>query len=205
VSYRDDMGNGKRPRAWSVAGAARFAREARIATVRHQRTAPVARMWEMANLQSAYQMHLAHLGSPEAAWGQLFGGLGYAGRFAAGWEEAVSIFMADEARYLADADLYVLTPQMCDTVIPAALNLTVDDLTLIDAGDLPRARVANSETPAQAVRLPLQKALEFDGQLAETIRYYRSPGRIPVAEDRGRHSSQQPHRCGYALDREPDG
>jgi hypothetical protein len=34
-------------------------REARIATVRHQRTAPVARMWEVANLQSACQMHLA--------------------------------------------------------------------------------------------------------------------------------------------------
>src|SRR5580704_2170766 len=111
------MGIGKKPRAWSVAGAARFAREARIATVRHLRTAPIARTWELVSLQSAFHMHLAHMGSPEAAWGQLFGGLGYSGRFAPGWEEAVSIVVADEARYLAEADLYVLTPQMCDTVI----------------------------------------------------------------------------------------
>lgn len=60
-----------------MAGAARFAREARIATVRHLQTAPIAQMWELVSLQSAYQMHLAHLGSPEAAWGQLFGGLGF--------------------------------------------------------------------------------------------------------------------------------
>ena len=174
------MGSGKRPRAWSVAGAARFARGARIATVRHQRTAAVARMWEMASLQSAYQVYLAHLGSPEAAWGQLFGGLGYAGRFAAGWEEAVSIFMADEARYLADADLYVLTPQMCDTVITAALTLTVDDLTLIDAGDLP--------SPGGLVVLPHPVIVRaVTGDLGDDRAFsWRSPMQLQAVTDDGR-------------------
>ena len=36
--------------------------------------------------------------------------------------------LADEARYLADADLYVLTPQMLDVVIAAAQSLTFADL-----------------------------------------------------------------------------
>jgi hypothetical protein len=44
--------------------------------------------------------------------------------------------LADEARYLAAADLYVLTPQMCDVVVAAALSLTVHDLELMDADDL---------------------------------------------------------------------
>jgi hypothetical protein len=137
-------------------------------------------MWEMANLQSAYQVHLAHLGSPEAAWGQLFGGLGYAGRFAAGWEEAVSIFMADEARYLADADLYVLTPQMCDTVIAAALTLTVDDLTLIDAGDLP--------SPGGLVVLPHPVIVRaVNGDLGDDrASSWRSPMQLQAVTDDGR-------------------
>jgi hypothetical protein len=45
--------------------------------------------------------------------------------------------MAVEARYLAGADLYVLTPQMLDVVIAAAQTLTLGDLGLLADDDLP--------------------------------------------------------------------
>jgi hypothetical protein len=73
---------------WSLAGAARFAREARISTVRYLRDAPIARVWELGKLQSAYAYHLAHLRDPDVAWAQLFGGMGYRAPYPAGWEQA---------------------------------------------------------------------------------------------------------------------
>lgn len=45
--------------------------------------------------------------------------------------------MSDEARYLADAQLYVLSPHMCDVVIAAAQTLTIEDLKLLTNEDLP--------------------------------------------------------------------
>jgi hypothetical protein len=47
------------------------------------------------------------------------------------------LVVADEARYLALADLYVLSPQMCDVVVAAAQTLARDDLQLMDLDDLP--------------------------------------------------------------------
>ncbi|MEV4465148.1 hypothetical protein AB0J51_16160 [Micromonospora echinofusca] len=51
--------------------------------------------------------------------------------------------VTDEARCLTGAQLYVLTPQMCDIVIAAALSLTVENLQLIDADDLPSPTVGS--------------------------------------------------------------
>jgi hypothetical protein len=68
---------GKQDKAWSVAGAARSARETRIATVRHLRDAPIARLWQTTRLQAAYQLHASHVGHPAAAQVVLFGGMGY--------------------------------------------------------------------------------------------------------------------------------
>lgn len=127
----------KGSKAWTLAGAARAAREARIATVKFTGEAPIARRWHVSKLLNAYQYHLAHLGDREAARVMLFGGLGYRPPFPDDWPSAVEMVLADEARYLAEAELYVLTPQMCDVVIAAALSLTREDLELAGEEDLP--------------------------------------------------------------------
>ncbi|WP_144082828.1 MULTISPECIES: hypothetical protein [unclassified Micromonospora] len=122
---------------WTVARAARYARDARIATAAYLREAPVARTWQISKLMRAHQVHTAHLGQPEAATMLLFGGLGYRPPFPSAWPEAADLIVTDEAHCLDSAQLYVLTPQMCDVVVAAALSLTVEDLQLLDADDLP--------------------------------------------------------------------
>jgi hypothetical protein len=64
----------RRQKGWSLVGAAR---EARIATVKHLREAPIARLWHMGKLQRAFQFQAASTGDPAAAAAMLFGGLGY--------------------------------------------------------------------------------------------------------------------------------
>jgi hypothetical protein len=86
-------------KSWSVAGAARFARE--------------------------------------AAMDMLLGGLGYRRPYPAGWDATAELLTGDDARHLADADLYVISPQMCDVVVAAAQSLTRDDLRLLAEEDLP--------------------------------------------------------------------
>jgi hypothetical protein len=127
----------KRQKEWSLTGAARAAREARIATVKHLSTAPIARLWHLTKLQRAFQLQAASVGDPAAATALLFGGLGYRPPFPTDWQVATEMVVADEARYLAEADLYVLTPQMCDVVIAAAQTLTRKDLELLNEDDLP--------------------------------------------------------------------
>jgi hypothetical protein len=127
----------KRQNERSLAGAARSARDARIATVKYQRNAPIARLWQSAKLQRAFQLQLAHVGDPDVAGALLFGGLGYKPPFPSNWEAAAELVLADEAQYLAAADLYILTPQMCDVVIAAAQTLTRQDLEMVGEDDLP--------------------------------------------------------------------
>jgi hypothetical protein len=125
----------RRNRAWTLAGAARAAREARIATVRYLQT-PAALVWEMGRLAYSQQIHLADSGDPAEAAGRLFGGMGYSD-VPSTLDEATRMVLADEARYLAEADLYVLTPEMCDVVVAAAQALTRDDLESMSEDDLP--------------------------------------------------------------------
>lgn len=127
----------KQSKAWTLAASARAAREARIATARHLRTAPIARLWEASKLQNAHRLQLAHVGSPATATAMLFAGMGYKPPFPADWQAAAELVLADEARYLAEADLYILTPQMCDVVIAAAQTLTRADLELVSEDDPP--------------------------------------------------------------------
>ncbi|GAA1815548.1 hypothetical protein GCM10009682_40580 [Luedemannella flava] len=124
-------------KSWTVASAARFAREARMSTVAHLQTAPIARQLRQHKLTRAYAIHRANTGSREAAMDLLFGGLGYKRPYPADWAEAAELLTSDEARCLAAAELYVLTPQMCDVVIAAAQGLTRDDLQLLAEDDLP--------------------------------------------------------------------
>src|SRR5260370_27170429 len=109
---------------WSPTRAARAAREARIATVRHLQDALIARVWHVGKLQRAYQFQLASVGHPGAAPALLYGGMGYRPRWPADWQAATEMILADEAQYLATADLYVLAPHMCDVVIAAAQTLS---------------------------------------------------------------------------------
>ncbi len=127
----------KRQKEWSLTGAARAAREARIATVKHLGEAPIARLWHMGKLQRAFQLQAASVDDPAAATALLFGGLGYRPPFPSDWQAATEMVVADEARYLAEADLYILTPNMCDVVIAAAQTLTREDLELLSEDDLP--------------------------------------------------------------------
>lgn len=129
--------SGAQQKKWTLNGAARFARDARIATAAHLREAPIAREWHAAKLMRAHAVHLENFGHLDAATALLFGGLGYEPPYPAGWEQAADLMLADEAENLAAADLYVLTPQMCDVVIAAALSLSVKDLELLDPEDLP--------------------------------------------------------------------
>ena len=129
--------NRQRGKAWTLTGAARAARDARISTLRHLRTASAARSWQAGHLARAYQVQLAYLGNPAAARALLFGGMGYAPPFPSDLHAASEMVVADEARYLAEAELYVLTPEMCAVAVAAAQALTVTDLELLGEDDLP--------------------------------------------------------------------
>src|SRR4051812_26140127 len=122
---------------WTVASAARFARQARVETVAHLETAPIARQLRQDKLRRAYQIHNTALRNRDAAKVLLYGGLGYRPPYPDTWETGAELLSRDEAHYLAAADLYVITPQLCDVVIAAAQSLTVDDLKLLDEDDLP--------------------------------------------------------------------
>lgn len=124
-------------KSWSMAGAARYAREARISTVAYLQSAPIARELRQVNLTRAYEIHLASVRRHEAALDLLLGGLGYRRPYPAGWHATAEVLTSDEARVLAGADLYVISPQMCDVVVAAAQSLTRDDLQLLAEDDLP--------------------------------------------------------------------
>lgn len=47
------------------------------------------------------------------------------------------MLVTDEARYLTKAELYVLSPHMCDVMTVAALTLNTDDLQQLGEEDLP--------------------------------------------------------------------
>jgi hypothetical protein len=87
--------------------------------------------------------------------------------------------LADEARYLAAADLYVLTPQMLDVVIAAAQSLTLADLALLRKDDLP--------SPSGAVVLPrLLITRHQSGSLYRNIAFtWHSPAQVPLPAGMG--------------------
>jgi hypothetical protein len=176
----------RKDKEWSVTGGARFAREARIATVRYLQDAPIARPWHLSKLLSSVGYHLAHHGNQAAAWATLFGGLGYRPPWPASWEEAIETILGDEARYLAEADLYVLTPQMCDVVVAAAQSLTREDLELISRDDMPG--------PAGLIVLPHPVIVRaVTGELADLRGFtWRYPMQLQVTSDGSRQLRHLP-------------
>ena len=198
---------GRREPAWSLAGSARSAREARIATVRHLRHAPVARLWQAARLLSAYQLHLAHTDHPAAARTLLFGGMGYRPPFPADWAAAAEMVLTDEARYLAEADLYVLTPQMCDVVIAAAQSLTAHDLELLSDDDLP-SKTGVVVLPRPVIVRTISGDLaddrafswRFPAQIHRPVSFSRRTGDVPAVRMSIYHDTSGPIRPDSFLD-----
>jgi hypothetical protein len=176
----------QRNKMWSVTAAARSAREARIATVKFLHDAPIARAWEMGKLQSAYRLHTAHLGHAPTAHALLFSGMGYRPPFPADWASAEELVLTDEARYLAEADLYVLTPQMCDVAVAAAQTLTREDLELATEDDLP--------TPGGLVVLPRPLLVKsITGDIGDDRAYtWRVPSQIQRPSPNGRSMQDAP-------------
>ena len=178
---------GKEPhKPWSLAGSARFARDARIAAARYMRHAQAEQDWYAAMLAYGHQARTATSGDPDAARALQFATMGYAPPYPRDWDQASAQVLADEARYLAEADLYVLTPQMLDVVVAAAQTLTFADLGLLRADDLP--------SPSGVVILPRPLTTRLPtGTLQHNIAYaWRSPWRISLPQRMGYRGQQLP-------------
>jgi ethanolamine utilization microcompartment shell protein EutS len=113
------------------------------------------REWYLSKLVAGHQTRVAALqrqgGSEQeaqdAAKSLLITGMGYPETWSPdNWSDLMEQVLADEARNLGAADLYVLTPQMADVVTAAALSLTIDDLMLMTEEDL--------DSPSGLVVLP---------------------------------------------------
>jgi hypothetical protein len=176
----------QREKAWSLAGAARAAREARIAAVRYMREAAIEREWHAATLAYGHQTRVAHSDNPDQARALLFATMGYPPPYPDSWDQASATMLADEARYLAGADLYVLTPQMLDVVIAAAQSLTLADLALLREDDLP--------SPSGVVVLPRPLITRHQsGSLYRDIAFtWRSPSQVPLPRGMGFRRAELP-------------
>ena len=107
-------GRKQRKKVWSLAAVARSARDARRVAVRYMREADVERQWHAGVLAYAHRARAATSGDPDGARALQFATMGYPPAYPGDWDQASALMLADEARYLAAADLYVLTPQMLE-------------------------------------------------------------------------------------------
>lgn len=181
------MAAGKqREKAWSLAAAARSARDARIAAARYMREAAAEQDWQAAVLAYADRARAAAGGDPDRVRALQFATMGYPPPYPADWDQAAAMLLADETRYLASADLYVLTPQMLDVVIAAAQSLTFADLGLLREDDLPSLSGTVVLPRPLITRLPT-------GRLHEDIAFtWRSPWRIPLPGGMGFDGAELP-------------
>jgi hypothetical protein len=178
---------GKQPKkTWSLAAAARTAREARIAAVRYLREAVIEREWHATTLAYGHQARAAHTGNPDQGRAMVFAAMGYPPPYSDSWDQTSAMMLADEARYLAGADLYALTPQMLDVVIAAAQSLAFADLALLREDDLP--------SPSGAVILPRPLVTRLQsGSLYRDIAFtWRSPSQVPLPGGMGFRRAELP-------------
>lgn len=134
----------KRPKGhWSVVAAARAARDARIATVTWLRRSELARQWQAPKLALQFRSCLIGHEDGDHVHRETFqdwatGELGYPTVGEAGsWEDAAEQVLADQAEELARAQLYVMSPAMCDVTVAAAKSLDASDLDLMTEEDFP--------------------------------------------------------------------
>jgi hypothetical protein len=162
------------------------------------REAAIEREWHAAVLSYGHQARAARSGNPDGARALLFATMGYPPPFPDGWDQASAMMLADEARYLAGADLYVLTPQMLDVVIAAAQSLTFADLALLREDDLP--------SPSGAVVLPRPLVTRHpSGSLLQEIAFtWRSPSQVPLPGGMG-FGRAGCRRCGCRATPPPPG
>lgn len=168
---------GKKP--WTSAAAARFAREARIATVAHLRDHEVARRWHANKIYRVFQIHSTNVGDDGFAMALMFGGLGYEPPYPRDVAGATDLLLRDQAERLAAADLYVLSPEMCDVVVAAALSLTINDLELLDPEDIP--------APSGLVVLPYPLLVKtIGGNVGDERAFsWHTPARVSTPTPRG--------------------
>jgi hypothetical protein len=173
-------------RPWSLAGAARAARDARTAAVRYMRSSPLERDWHATVLERGHEARTAATGDPGAARALFFATMGYPPPYPAAWRQASAMILNDEARYLSQAELYVLTPQMLAVVAAAAQTLLYHDLALLREDDLP--------SPAGLLVLPqpLRLRLPAGGSGGSQACSWRSPWRLPLPAGRGFEGTELP-------------
>ncbi|MFC4945812.1 hypothetical protein [Pseudonocardia sp. GCM10023141] len=166
----DGMGRSKK---WTAVGAARSAREARIETAAFLTNAPIARTWFAGRMMQVHDLVVAQTRGDEDRAKILFlGGLGLAPPYSSDWNEVADMVIDGEAELLAKAQLYVLSPAMCDVVLAASEALTTEDLALISEDDLP--------SPAGVVVLPHPVLVRsIDGYLRDDRAYtWSTPARV---------------------------
>jgi hypothetical protein len=178
------MANTQKP--WSLAASARAARDARVAVIRYMGASPVEQAWHASVLAGAQEARTAGMESPEAARALFFSSMGYAPPYPDTWTQASAMVLAHEARYLSQADLYVLTPQMLAVVAAAAQTLSYSDLGLLRDDDLPG--------PAGLLVLPQPLRLRLPTGTIEEARAYtwRLPWRIPLPAGQGFAGTELP-------------
>lgn len=169
------MAKGK-DKEWTLIGAARRGRDLRADTVRHLRDdlAELAAGGTPSSIDDIFTTLLTRYASlfsqsghgVNAAMSLLHAAHGYTARhfkrdltLSGARAEVDSILgdlakqiLANDAARLAEADLYVLSPEMCDVVVAAAASLTDEDCQLMQLEDLP--------TPSGLVVLPHEIAIE---------------------------------------------
>jgi hypothetical protein len=173
-------------RPWSLAAAARAARDARAAAVRYMRSSPLERAWQATILERAPRSRATATGDLDAARALFFATMGYPPPYPATWRQASAMVLNDEARYLSQAQLYVLTPQMLAVVAAAAHTLSYQDLALLRDDDLP--------SPAGLLVLPLPLRLRLPAGGTEEIQAcsWRSPWRLPLPAGQGFAGTELP-------------
>jgi hypothetical protein len=174
------------PKPWSLTHAARAARDARVTAIRYMRNSPVELAWHATILARAHESRAAGSGSPGAALAFFWSTTGYAPPYPPTWRQASAMILNDEARYLSQADLYVITPPMLAVVAAAAQTLRYSDLSLLRDDDLPG--------PAGLLVLPHPLRLRLPtGSIDEAQAYtWRLPWRIPLPQDQDFAGSELP-------------
>jgi hypothetical protein len=127
--------------------ARRTVRGAHAADVRYMRSSSLERAWHATILEHGHQARAAATGDPDVARAPVLRHHGLPPPCPPTWQRASVMILADEARYLSEADLYLLTPQMLAVVAAAAQTLSHADLALLRRPTRPCCVVTTCPAP----------------------------------------------------------
>jgi hypothetical protein len=150
------------------------------------RTSAVEQDWQAMILARLHESRIAGAGSSEAARSLVFATMGYRPPYPVSWRQASTRMLSDEARYLSQADLYVLTPPMLAVVTAAAQTLRYADLNQLHGDDLPG--------PTGLLVLPQPLQLRSATGTVQEIRAYtwRAPWCLPLPTEWGFEGTELP-------------